>query len=237
MKTAVVGAGAIGGYLGARLARAGEDVTFIARNRNLEAINARGFRLILEDGTEEHAPTAKAVQHMADAGPQDAVLLTVKAHQVKDLLPELRALFGPETMVVTMINGLPWWYFHKLAGPYEGRQLESVDPGGVIARHIEPERVIGSVVYPAAELVAPGVVKVIEGNRFTLGEPDGSRSPRVEALSHARNRTMLRLMLGEVQEQTRLMEQGVKGEPNLLGRPGEGAGKRGEVAGARWVGD
>ena len=185
MKIAIVGAGAIGGYLGAKLSLAGEDVTFIARNKNLAAINANGFRLIAEDGSEQHAAQVRAVQAMADAGPQDAVLLTVKAHQVKDLLPELRALFGPETMVVTMINGLPWWYFHKLAGPYEGRQLESVDPGGVIARHIEPERVIGSVVYPAAELVAPGVVKVIEGNRFTLGEPDGSRSPRVEALSQA----------------------------------------------------
>ena len=185
MKIAIVGAGAIGGYLGARLAIAGEDVTFIARNRNLAAINANGFRLQLEDGSEQHAPTARAVQDMAEAGPQDAVLLTVKAHQVRDLLPGLRSLFGPETMVVTMINGVPWWYFHKLAGPYEGRQLESVDPGGLLAQHIEPERVIGSVVYPAAELVSPGVVKVIEGNRFTLGEPDGSRSPRIEALSQA----------------------------------------------------
>ncbi|WP_428424857.1 2-dehydropantoate 2-reductase [Methylibium sp.] len=185
MKIAVVGAGAIGGYLGARLAIAGEEVTFIARNKNLAAINANGFRLILEDGSEQHAPTAKAVQQMAEAGPQDAVLLTVKAHQVRDLLPELRALFGPETLVVTMINGVPWWYFHKLAGPFEGRTLQSVDPDGLLARHIEPERVIGSVVYPAAELVAPGVVKVIEGNRFTLGEPDGSRSPRIEALSKA----------------------------------------------------
>ena len=185
MKIAVVGAGAIGGYLGARLSLAGEDVTFIARNRNLEAINAHGFRLTLEDGTEQHASAVRAVQRMAEAGPQDAVLLTLKAHQVKDVLPELRALFGPDTSVVTLINGLPWWYFHKLAGPYEGRQLASVDPGGLLARHIEPERVIGSVVYPAAELVAPGVVRVIEGNRFTLGEPDGSRSPRVEALSQA----------------------------------------------------
>lgn len=185
MKIAVVGAGAIGGYLGARLSLAGEDVTFIARNKNLAAINAHGFKLILEDGSEQHATKVRAVQAMAEAGPQDAVLLTLKAHQVKDVLPDLRALFGPETMVVTMINGLPWWYFHKLAGPYEGRQLESVDPGGVIAAHIEPERVIGSVVYPAAELMAPGVVKVIEGNRFTLGEPDGSRSPRIEALSQA----------------------------------------------------
>ncbi|MBL0091924.1 MAG: 2-dehydropantoate 2-reductase [Piscinibacter sp.] len=185
MKIAVVGAGAIGGYLGAKLARAGEEVTFIARNRNLEAINARGFRLILEDGTEEHAPTARAVQHMAEAGPQDAVLITLKAHQVRDVLPGLRDLFGPKTMVVTMINGIPWWYFHKLAGPYEGRRLDSVDPGGVIAEHIEPERIIGSVVYPASELVEPGVVKVIEGNRFTLGELDGERSERIDALSQA----------------------------------------------------
>jgi 2-dehydropantoate 2-reductase len=185
MKIAVVGAGAIGGYLGAKLARAGEDVTFIARNRNLEAINANGFRLILEDGSEEHAPTARAVQKMADAGQQDAVLLTVKAHQVGDLLPELRDLFGQHTMVVTMINGLPWWYFHKLAGPYEGRSLESVDPGGRIAAHIEPERIIGSIVYPATELVSPGVVRVIEGNRFSLGELDGERTPRIEALSQA----------------------------------------------------
>jgi len=185
MKFAVVGAGGIGGYLGTRLALAGEEVTFIARNRNLEAINAHGFRLIREDGSEEHAANVRAVQQPADAGPQDAVLLAVKAHQVAELLPALRGLFGPATMVVTLINGVPWWYFHGLAGPYEGRRLESVDPGGVIASHIEPERVIGSVVYPAAELVAPGVVKLIEGNRFTLGEPDGSRSARIEALAAA----------------------------------------------------
>ncbi|MBC7942732.1 MAG: 2-dehydropantoate 2-reductase, partial [Chitinophagaceae bacterium] len=185
MKMAVVGAGAIGGYLGTRLSLAGEDVTFIARNRNLQAINTNGFRLLLESGQEEHAGAVRAVQHCADAGPQDAVLLTVKAHQVRDLLPELRGLFGPQTVVVTMINGIPWWYFHKLIGPHEGRGLASVDPGGLIAANIEPERVIGSVVYPAAELVAPGVVKLIEGNRFTLGEPDGERSPRIEALSQA----------------------------------------------------
>lgn len=183
MKIAVVGAGAIGGYLGAKLALAGEDVTFIARNRNLAAIHANGFRLIEEDGMEHVARDVRAVEKMADAGRQDAVLLTLKAHQVKDVLPELRALFGPDTLVVTMINGVPWWYFHKLAGPYEGQRLESVDPGGVIASFIEPERIIGSVVYPAAELVEPGVVRVIEGNRFTLGEPDGTRSPRVEQLS------------------------------------------------------
>jgi 2-dehydropantoate 2-reductase len=185
MKIAIVGAGAIGGYLGAKLALAGEEVTFIARNKNLAAINAHGFRLQLEDGTEQHTTNVRAVQNMADAGVQDAVLLTLKAHQVKDVLPDLRALLGPDTMVVTMINGVPWWYFQQLPGAYEGRQLESVDPGGFIAQHIEPERIIGSVVYPAAELVEPGVVKVIEGNRFTLGEPNGTRSPRIEALSQA----------------------------------------------------
>ena len=185
MKIAIVGAGAIGGYLGAKLALAGEEVTFIARNKNLAAINAHGFRLQLEDGSEQHASNVRAVQHMAEAGVQDAVLLTLKAHQVKDVLPDLRALFGSETMVVTMINGVPWWYFQKLGGSYDRRSLESVDPGGFIAQHIEAERIIGSVVYPAAELVEPGVVKLIEGNRFTLGEPSGERTPRIEALSQA----------------------------------------------------
>ncbi|HSQ72827.1 MAG TPA: 2-dehydropantoate 2-reductase, partial [Rubrivivax sp.] len=185
MKICIVGAGAIGGYLGAKLALAGEEVSFIARNRNLEAINAQGFRLIQEDGSELHAPDVRAVERYADAGEQDAVLITVKAHQVRDLLPGLRALFGPQTLVVTLINGVPWWYFHKLSGPHEGRGLESVDPGGVLGASIEPERIIGGVVYPAAELLVPGVVKVIEGNRFTLGEPDGTRSERIDALSKA----------------------------------------------------
>ena len=188
MKIAVVGAGAIGGYLGAKLSIAGEDVTFIARNQNLAAIQAHGFRLVLEDGTEQHAPQARAVQNTADAGPQDAVLITVKAHQVADLLPGLNALIGPDTMVVSMINGIPWWYFHQLAGPFEGQGLTSVDPGGHLATGIDSRHLIGSVVYPAAELVAPGVVRVIEGNRFTLGEPDGSRSERIERLSQ----TMMR---------------------------------------------
>lgn len=185
MKIAIVGAGAIGGYLGARLALAGEDITFIARNRNLEAIRSQGVRLIAPDGQTTVANGVRAVEHMAEAGTQDAVLLTLKAHQVVDVLPGLRDLFGPDTAVVTMTNGLPWWYFHRLAGPHEGRPLESVDPGGRIAAAIDPERLIGSVVYPAATLLAPGVVQVIEGNRFTLGEPDGSSSPRVERLAAA----------------------------------------------------
>ena len=158
-------------------------MTFIARNRNLAAINANGFRLINEDGRIEHAASVRAVQQMADAGPQDVVLLTVKAHQVGDLLPDLQALFGPQTVVVTMINGIPWWYFQRVGGVHEGRGLDSVDPGGRIAAHVEPQRIIGSVVYPAAELLEPGVVQVVEGNRFTIGELNGERTGRIEALS------------------------------------------------------
>lgn len=183
MKIAIVGAGAIGGYLGTRLALAGEDVTFIARRRNLEAINADGFRLVLEDGTQAHATTVRAVQHMAEAGPQDAVLLTLKAHQLGEVVAGLPALYGPDTLVVSMVNGVPWWYFQGLPGPHANRALKSVDPDGRIARAIPAERVIGSVVYPAAELVAPGLVKLVEGNRFTLGEPSHERTPRIEALS------------------------------------------------------
>ncbi len=183
MKIAIVGAGAIGGYLGAKLSLAGEEVTFIARNNNLAAINAAGMALVWEDGREERAGAVKAVQHMHEAGPQDAVFITLKAHQLRSVLPDLRALFGPHTPVVTMLNGVPWWYFQRLGGPYAGRSLDSVDPNGWIAQHIEAERVIGAVVYPAAELIAPGVVKVIEGNRFTLGELDGTRSERIEELA------------------------------------------------------
>ncbi len=183
MKFAIVGAGAIGGYLGAKLALAGEDVTFIARNQNLAAINARGFKLINEDGSEQVARSVRAVQHMAEAGVQDVVLITLKAHQLAEVVGTLPALFGPDTLVVSMINGVPWWYFHKLGGEFDGRALSSLDPDGAIARAIAPERIIASVVYPAAELLAPGLVKVVEGNRFTLGELDGSRSERISALS------------------------------------------------------
>lgn len=191
MKIAIVGAGAIGGYLGARLALSGEEITFLARNKNLAAINAHGFKLIEEDDSERVAArgtgpgTVRAVADGSEAGPQDAVLLTVKAHQVRDVLPTMAGLFGPDTSVVTMINGVPWWYFHKLPGAFENTALKSLDPDGAIASAIAPERVIGSVVYPASELIEPGVVKVIEGNRFSLGEPSNERTPRVEALSQA----------------------------------------------------
>ena len=187
MKLAVVGAGSIGGYLGARLALAGEEVTFVARGANLAAIAQNGFKLIEEDGSERVATNVRALPIDA-CGPQDAVLLAVKAHQVGPLAKDLRRLFGPETAVVTLQNGLPWWYFHKLAGPYQDRPVRSVDPEGLAAANIENERIIGTVVYPAAELAAPGVVKVVEGNRFSLGEPSGEKTERIERLSAALTR-------------------------------------------------
>jgi 2-dehydropantoate 2-reductase len=183
MRFAVVGAGAIGGYLGARLAGVGEDVTFIARGANLTAIRAHGMRLIEEDGTQVDARAAKATDRPAEAGPHDVVLLTLKAHQVGAIAPVLQQLCHETTSIVTMQNGIPWWYFHKHGGEHEGKPIVSADPDGVIARSIDPARVIGSVVYPAANLIEPGVVQVVEGNRFSLGELDGATTPRIQAIA------------------------------------------------------
>jgi 2-dehydropantoate 2-reductase len=188
MKIAIVGAGAIGGYLGVRLALTGEQVSFIARGANLAAIRAGGMKLVLESGVEEHATNVAAFERPEDAGPHDVVLLTVKAHQVAVLAEGLRHLCHDDTAIVTMQNGIPWWYFHKHGGEHEGRAVEAADPGGTIARYLDPARVIGSVVYPAANLVAPGVVHHVEGNRFSLGELDGSTTPRIQAISQAMGR-------------------------------------------------
>ena len=183
MKVAVVGAGAIGGYVGGLLSAAGEDVTFIARGSNLQAIQRSGIKVVLEDGTEVHAKDATAHERPSDAGPQDVVFLAVKAHQVTPIAPELHHLCHETTSVVTMQNGIPWWYFQRLDGPYVGHPVKSADPDGSIARLIDPARIIGSVVYPAANLVAPGVVHVVEGKRFTLGELDGAETPRIQTIS------------------------------------------------------
>jgi 2-dehydropantoate 2-reductase len=183
VRIAVVGAGSIGGYLGTLLAAAGESVTLIARGANLEAMRAHGMKVILEDGREVLAGHVPAFERMQDAGTHDVVLLTVKAHQVAAVAPELHHLCHTGTSVVTMQNGIPWWYFQRHGGPWEGTPIRSADPDGTIAQHIAAERIIGSVVYPAANLVAPGVVQVVEGKRFTLGEPDGDTTARVQALS------------------------------------------------------
>lgn len=188
MKICIVGAGAIGGYLGVKLALAGEQVTLIARGANLEAMQRHGLKLIMDDGTEQVATNALATADMREAGPQDVVILALKAHSVPALAPSMRALFGPDTMVVTAQNGIPWWYFRKLGGEYENYQIESVDPGGVVEQNIEVDRVIGCVVYPAAELAAPGVVRHIEGERFSLGELDGAKSERIRLLAQTLNK-------------------------------------------------
>jgi 2-dehydropantoate 2-reductase len=183
MKIAIVGAGAIGGYAGAKLALAGEEVTFLARGANLAAIRGSGMRLIEADGTELVARSVAATADYTEAGPQDLVILAVKAHQVDAVAGEVPKLFGPNTVLVTMQNGIPYWYFHGHGGALQGRCIEAVDPGGTCMHQLPPARVIGCVVYPASELVAPGVIRHIEGDRFPVGELDGSSSERVHAVS------------------------------------------------------
>ena len=183
MKVAIIGAGAIGGYVGVKLALAGEDVTFIVRGANLSAIKSRGMKLIMADGTEHVAPNVRATNDYDEAGPQDLVILAMKAHQVEAVARDVPKLFGPDTAVVTMQNGIPYWYFQKHGGALEGTRVQSVDPSGIVGECIPARRVIGCVVYPASELIAPGVVKHIEGDRFPVGELDGSLSERVNRIS------------------------------------------------------
>lgn len=183
MKVCIYGAGAIGGLLGARLAKAGVELGLIARGPHLAAMRERG--LTLRDGGDCFTVRPCAIDDPAALGPQDYVIVTLKAHQVPGVVDGLQPLLGPETAVVFAVNGVPWWYFHGLGGPFEGRRLPSVDPGDAQWNGIGPERVIGCVVYPAAEVVEPGVIELIEGDRFTLGEPSGERTPRVERLSQA----------------------------------------------------
>jgi 2-dehydropantoate 2-reductase len=183
MKIAIIGAGAIGGYVGVKLALAGEDVTFIVRGANLEVIGKSGMKLVMKDGTQHIATNVRATNNYAEAGPHDVVILAMKAHQVEAVANEVPKLFAPETAVVTMQNGIPYWYFHKHGGALEGKAVHSVDPTGLIIERIPAERVIGCVVYPASELVAPGIVQHIEGDRFPLGELDGSSSERVSRIS------------------------------------------------------
>jgi 2-dehydropantoate 2-reductase len=182
MKICVVGAGAIGGLLAAKLQHAGEEVSVIARGPHLAAIKTAGLKLIEEDGRETVAHI-KATDKIAEAGKQDLVILGMKAHQVAAVVADLEHLYGQETMVLTAQNGIPWWYFFKHGGPYEGRRLESVDPGGTVAENLPIQRVLASVVYPAAEIIEPGIIKHIEGNRFSLSEIDNLETPRITLVS------------------------------------------------------
>lgn len=184
MKICVFGAGAIGGYMGVKLARAGADLSLVARGPHLAAMKANGLKLI-EEGGEETVVQVTASDNPADLGEQDYVIVTLKAHSVPPVVDKMKPLIGPNTTIVSGVNGVPWWYFHKLGGEFEGTRLQSVDPGNVQWDGFGPDRVLGCVVYPAAEVIEPGVVKHIEGNRFSLGEPDGSKSERAMALSKA----------------------------------------------------
>jgi 2-dehydropantoate 2-reductase len=185
MKICVVGAGAIGGMLGVKLALSGHEVTLILRGANLQAVQENGLTLIEESGNELLAKPIRATSNIAEVGVQDVLILGLKAHQVAAVAPELPSLMHSATRVVTMQNGIPWWYFHKLPGEYTGMPVRAVDPDGIIAKYIPIDSVIGSVVYPASEMIRPGVIKVIEGNRFTLGEIDGSDTPSIRVISDA----------------------------------------------------
>lgn len=184
MKICVFGAGAIGGYMGVKLAQAGADVSLVARGPHLAAMQANGLKLI-EEGGEETVVSVTASQDPAELGVQDYVIVTLKAHSVPPVVDKMKPLIGPNTTIVSGVNGVPWWYFHKIGGEHEGTRLQSVDPGNAQWDGFGPDRVLGCVVYPAAEVIEPGVVKHIEGNRFSLGEPDGSKSERAVALSQA----------------------------------------------------
>ena len=183
MKFCIYGAGAIGGLIGAHLARVGEDVTLIARGAHLAAMRENGLKVTGHSGDFTVKP--RVTDDPAEAGPEDFVIVALKAHQVSAIAERMKPLLGPKTAVVMAVNGLPWWYFYGLEGPLKDRRLPIVDPGNAQWTHIGPERVIGCVVYPAAEIIAPGELRHVENDRFSLGEPSNERTERVTALSRA----------------------------------------------------
>ena len=185
MKIAIVGAGAIGGILAVRLARSGQDVTVIDRGAHLAAINAHGLKLVHPDGAEEVATRLRAFASCAESGAHDLVFLALKANVIESVAPAMRALFHDETIVVPIQNGLPWWYFLNFNGPHAGYRIKSEDPRGVIEDNIDTQRLIGCVVYPAGEIVAPGVVHHLEGDRFPIGELDGTTTARASMVADA----------------------------------------------------
>ncbi len=182
MKVCVFGAGAIGGLVGARLARNGIDVSLIARGPHLAALRERGLRCTGTDPGDDFTVQPPATDDPAGLGIQDIVIVGLKAHSAAEAAPSMAPLLGPDTVVVPAVNGLPWWYFHRSGPPHEGQQIRAVDPAGAQWRCIGPDRVVGCVVYPAADLPGPGHVRHIEGHRMLVGEPDGSASTRARAV-------------------------------------------------------
>ena len=183
MRICIYGAGAIGAGLGVQLSLTGKDVTLIARGPHLEAMQKNGVKLLI-DG-EERVAHPRCIEDPADAGPQDYIIITLKAHSLPEIADSIQSMLGPDTAVVTGVNGIPWWYFYKLEGRYENHNLECVDPGGRFWNAVGPQRAIGFVVYPAAEIAEPGIIRHIEGDRYTMGEPDGQSSARTDKLCAA----------------------------------------------------
>jgi len=183
MKFLIAGAGAIGAYIGARMAQAGFDVTLFARGPHLRAMQENGVQVNSSEGNFVARP--RIVASLEEAGPVEVVFLGVKAHGLPQLAPHLKPVLGPDTTVVSTQNGIPWWYFQGFGGEWDGLRLERVDPGGVISSAIEARRVVGSIVYFSTEITSPGVIQHIEGNRISIGEPDGSRSDRVRGIAEA----------------------------------------------------
>ena len=182
MRVGMVGAGAIGGLRGAKMALSGEEVTVIDQGAHLKAIQKNGLKLIWEDGAEYVAEIAKATDKVEEAGEQDLIILGLKAHYLDQVAKDIPRITGPDTMIVTIQNGIPWWYFHNHGGEFEGRRLESLDPDGVLGKYIDSDKIIGCVVYPACAVEAPGVIRHVEGDRFPVGELDGSEAERVRKL-------------------------------------------------------
>jgi 2-dehydropantoate 2-reductase len=181
MKICIYGAGAIGGYLGVQLARAGVDVSLVARGAHLAAMRANGLKLLV--GDEARVVHPRCTDHPAELGPQDFVIICLKAHSITGVLDQMQPLLGPHTRIVTAVNGIPYWYFHRHGGAYEGSMLESIDPGGRQWRELTPQRAIGCIVYPATEIEAPGVIRHVYGDRFPIGEPSGKTTEDVQRLS------------------------------------------------------
>ena len=181
MKVCIYGAGAIGGYLGVQLAQAGADVSLVARGAHLAAMKANGLRLLI--GDEERVVHPRCTDNPADLGPQDFIIICLKAHSITGVIDAMKPLIGSHTRIITAVNGIPYWYFYKHGGVYENSMLESIDPGGRQWREFGPERAIGCIVYPATEIEAPGVIRHVYGDRFPIGEPSGERSADVERLS------------------------------------------------------
>jgi len=183
MRICIYGAGAIGGYVGAQMALAGADVSLVARGAHLKAMRENGLRLRI--GDEERVARVACTDDPAELGPQDCVFVALKAHSIPGVVDQMQSLLANDTSIVTAVNGIPYWYFYKHGGDLEGTVVETIDPGGRQWRGLRPERAIGCVVYPATEIVEPGVIQHVYGDKFPLGEPSGERTDRVEALSQA----------------------------------------------------